>query len=259
MYFRRIGSSLACFRKHLPFPRYFEPRFIGVRFVSQFHRASQSDAQNSFFGRQVASNCILRRHFACVDFLQPWELWPNSQKPPYQPFFLCQAELLHVPYNASLASDNFQKDGDKGWGWSSWRGRFWRGITTLPRKEWNSLNLLADLNRQAERLAWGHEVSEYLLYLTFCASSHTLNYIPSFLSVNPGSLKPTNCIKYTDLATFPAAWSCMIAKECRQSLHGVQAMSWDFTHETQRLGRAHFAPYGSGLVVLTAYKRSAPS
>ena len=31
-------------------------------------------------------------------------------------FFLCQAELLHVPYNASLASDNFQKDGDKGWG-----------------------------------------------------------------------------------------------------------------------------------------------
>lgn len=25
----------------------------------------------------------------------------------------CQAALLHAPYNASLGSDNFQKDGDK--------------------------------------------------------------------------------------------------------------------------------------------------
>lgn len=166
------------------------------------------------------------------------------------PFYVSQAELLHAQYNASLGSDNCQKDGEKGGTGVEAPGGVGFGVMTLPWKEWNSLNLLADLNRQAERLAWGHEVSEYLLHLSFCASSHTLNYNYYIFPVCQPWVTETH--KLHEIHRSSDILCClkcfMIAKECRQSLHGVQAMSWDFTHEIQRPGRAHFAPYIMGRV-----------
>ena len=104
-----------------------------------------------------------------ADALQLFRMWWHFSPESSQNNF--QAEILHAPYHVSLGSGNFKnkKDWLEGCWWlcrlrrqrdlaSNYRSKALQlfilsltFVSKMPCQDWNSSNLLDDLNRQAQR------------------------------------------------------------------------------------------------------------